>query len=538
MNFIKHAKNQLQIKKTLGETNAGIRNMARAVYKAAPKPDNKKTIISFNASTRITGLSLNAAFSMLTGWSLRMQGAQVINFVCQRGMPRCVLGTNRHDVYQYPPCRQCLAQSSPIYEKSKISRFDFYPGEELAKRLQNTNLATLRHLRYDDLPLGDLCLPSMRWVLRRHHLEDDESTRVLYRYFILAAYKTAMKFEWLLIKESPIAVIVFNGMMFPEATARWVARKQGIPTYTHEVGIRPLSAFYTPGEATAYPVEIPDDFQLSPSQELQLDEYLAQRVKGNFSMAGIQFWPEMSNLDEDLVTKMEGFRQVVPVFTNVIFDTSQPHANVFFSDMFTWLDKVLKVIKAHPETLFVIRAHPDEARPGKASEESVEGWVKQNEVASLPNVIFIAPDEYFSSYEMIQRAKFVMMYNSTIGLEASIMGAPVLCAGKARFTQLDTVYFPRTQREYMAALEEFLSADKVQALEVHRINSRRFLYFQLYRSSLPFDDYIEPDENLPGFVRLKAFEAQDLLPENSVTFKTVSEGLFNNGGFLLPMSNL
>jgi hypothetical protein len=35
-----------------------------------------------------------------------------------------------------------------------------------------------------------------------------------------------------------------------------------------------------------------------------------------------------------------------------------------------------------------------------------------------------------------------MIYNSTIGMEAAIMGAPVLCAGKARFTQLDTVFFP------------------------------------------------------------------------------------------------
>jgi len=35
--------------------------------------------------------------------------------------------------------------------------------------------------------------------------------------------------------------------------------------------------------------------------------------------------------------------------------------------MFAWLDRVLEIIKAHPETFFVIRAHPDEGRPGKQS---------------------------------------------------------------------------------------------------------------------------------------------------------------------------
>ncbi len=540
MSFLMRARDFLVQQQLQQEINRDIRQMAKAVdrevsrrNKSAPNPNKGKTIISFNASTRINRLSLNAAFAMLTGWSLRLHGVRVINFVCQRGMLRCVLGTDHNDVYQFPPCQKCLSQSAAIYDRAHVSKLGYFPGEELAKLLQNTNLAALQHLRYDEFPLGDLCLPSMRWILRRHHLEDDEPTRVLYRYFILSAYKVAMQFEWLVIKESPLAVMVFNGMMFPEATARWVARKQGIPVYSHEVGMQPFSAFFTEGDATAYPVDIPDDFQLTQWQDQQLDSYLSKRFKGDFSMAGVQFWPQMRSLDQALVDKIQAFRQVVPIFTNVIFDTSQPHANVVFSDMFTWLDRVLRVIKSHPDTLFVIRAHPDESRPGKSSQESVAGWVQDRGVEGLSNVVFINPDEYFSSYEMIQRAKFVMMYNSTIGMEASILGAPVLCAGKARFTQLDTVYFPKSKRDYLDTLEKFLAADEVHAPDEHRINARRFLYYQLYRTSLPFDDFIKPDDVSPGFVRLKEFSWQDLLPENAETMQVISDGLLKGEVFIL-----
>lgn len=245
------------------KVNQDIRQMATRVAKAAPKPDETKTILLFNASTRISGLSLNAAFAMLTGWSLRMQGVRVINFVCHQGMPRCVQGTDRTDVYRLPPCNQCLTQSKIIYHQSKVSRLISTSSEELAKQLQNTSLDELRHFRFEDFPLGDLCLPSMRWVLRRHHLIDDEPTRVLYRYFILSAYKVALQFDWLVITESPQAVVVFNGMLFPEASARWVARQRGVPVYSHEVGMRPFSVFFTEGEATAYDVDIPQDFQLT-----------------------------------------------------------------------------------------------------------------------------------------------------------------------------------------------------------------------------------------------------------------------------------
>ncbi len=514
--------------------NREIRKMAKAVARAAPRPDDKKTVISFNASTRITGLSLNAAFAMLTGWSLRLQGVRLANFVCQRGMTRCVLGTNREEVLKIPPCEKCLVQSAAIYDRSNVIWMTYFDSEKLVQALQDTKLRTLCSFTFEGIPLGELCLPSMRWILRRHHLQDDNSTRILYRHYILSAYKVAMQFERQVDEARPVSVLVFNGMQYPEAAVRWVAQRHGVPVYSHEVGLRPFSAFYTAGEATAYPVQIPEDFQLSEKQNQQLDEYLSKRFKGDFSMAGVAFWPEMNGLDTAFLEKMEAYEQVVPIFTNVIFDTSQPHANVLFPHMFDWLDEVLQVVKAHPETLFVVRAHPDESRPGKASQESVADWVRERDAEALPNLIFISPDDYFSSYEMIQRAKFVMIYNSTIGLEASILGAPVLCAGKARFTQLDTVFFPNSKGEYLLKLEEFLSMDEVAAPVQHQKNARRFLYFQLFRTSLPFDCFIRPDGIWPGFVRLKDFSWQDLLPENSQTMKVISEGVLKRKPFIMP----
>jgi hypothetical protein len=285
------------------------------------------------------------------------------------------------------------------------------------------------------LPLGELCLPGLRWILRIHHLNDDENTRYLLREYILSAWNVAQEFSTFLDQTQPQAVIVFNGQFFPEATARYIAQQRGIRVITHEVGLQPASAYFTDGEATAYPINIPDDFELNDEQNKKLDDYLAKRFQGDFTMAGIKFWADMKGLDESFLQKASQFKQIVPVFTNVIFDTSQPHANTVFEDMFDWLDLVLEVIKEHPETLFVIRAHPDETRVRKASRETVAGWVEARKVTDLPNVIFVSPQETLSSYELILKSKFVMVYNSTIGLEASIMGMPVLFAGKARFKQ-------------------------------------------------------------------------------------------------------
>jgi len=512
--------------------NRRILHMAEAVGQNATT-QNKAPVVFFNASTRIKGLSLNAAYNLLSAWSLRLQGIPVVHFVCERGMSMCVMGTNNQDENSPMPCKQCLRQSEPIYHGADVRHFIFEKDATLDAALEDLKIEDLSHFMHQDVPLGELALPSVRWILRRHHLVDDAKTITIYKQYIRSAWSISRAFSKILDEVNPQSVVVFNGMLFPEATARWVAKKKGIPSYSHEVGIAPTSAFFTAGSATAYPVNIPGDFQLTTDQNKALDTYLGKRFKGDFSMAGVKFWPQMSKLDDDFVKMSEKYKQIVPVFTNVIFDTSQPHANVVFPHMFTWLDEVLDIADKHLETLFIIRAHPDESRPGKASQESVSDWAKERDLAGKPNIVFIGPDQYFSSYEMIQRAKFIMIYNSTIGLEASIMGAAVLCAGKARFTQLDTVFFPRNTTAFRMQAESFLNAEKIFVPAAHRENSRRFLYFQIYRTSLPFDAFLKPDGIWNGFVRLKKFPWQALLPENSETMAAITNGILDKGDFLL-----
>lgn len=518
--------------------NLQIARLARDVVHNSPVAEGAP-VIFFKASTGIDDLSWNSGFHLLASWALRLKGVPVVYFACKGGMSKCVLGTNRDNPYHEMPCRSCVYQSRTLYtglqstadgQASHVSWFDFQRDEALSDALAGLSIQQLERFTWADVPLGALCLPGLRWILRIHHLKDDEPTRYLLREYILSAWNVAQKFAGLLDRTRPRAVVVFNGQFFPEAVARWVAQRRGLRVITHEVGLQPASAFFTDGEATAYPIHIPNDFELNDAQNAKLDAYLAKRFQGDFTMAGIKFWPNIQGLDEAFLEKASKFKQIVPIFTNVIFDTSQPHANTVFEDMFDWLDLTLDVIRRHPETLFVIRAHPDELRVRKSSRETVQDWVAGRGVDREPNVVFIAPTETLSSYELIQKAKFVMIYNSTIGLEASIMGAAVLCAGKARFTQYPTVFFPQTPAEVRQKMEEFLGAAEIAVPPEFKRNARRFLYYQLFRTSLPFGDFLRPSVRTTQ-TRLKSFTPEALLASPAI--QTILDGLLSGGDFLL-----
>ena len=502
----------------------------------------QKPVAFFNASTRLNGVSLNAAFSYLVACGVQLENVPVVYFACRAGMSRCVLGTDRDNVEKPPPCAGCITQSENLFSHAPVVWFDYSRDEHIASGLANHTLAELIDFQIDlpdargdsrVIPLGQLVLPSIRWALRLNHLRDDLPTRLLYKEYILSAWSIAKEFQAFLDNVDPMVVVVFNGILYPEAIARWVAVQRGIRVVTHEVGFQPFSGFYSDREATAYPIDIPDEFELTPERNSELETILEKRFEGKFTMAGIRFWPEMVGLGADFEQRAASFRQVVPVFTNVVYDTSQVHANTVFPHMFAWLNLILEIIRGHPETLFVIRAHPDELRPGKESRESVPMWVKQKQVDRLPNTIFVDPNEYLSSYELIQRSKFVMVYNSSIGLEAAVIGKAVLCGGKARYTAYPTVYFPRSPEQYRQMAEEFLDnpGDIEIPAEFVR-NARRFMYYQFFKSSLRFDEFLEAHRR-PGYVLLRPISWRSLTRERSRTMSVLLDGILHGEPFLL-----
>jgi hypothetical protein len=110
------------------------------------------------------------------------------------------------------------------------------------------------------------------------------------------------------------------------------------------------------------------------------------------------------------------------------------------------------------------------------------------------------------------------------------MGLPVLCAGKARFTQYPTVFFPQTIEEVGRLIQEFLAARVIDVPFEFKRNARRFLYYQLFRTSVPFGDFLEPSIRTTQ-TRLKTFDLDKLIKSDSVN--VILDGVLHGKDFLL-----
>ena len=77
-----------------------------------------------------------------------------------------------------------------------------------------------------------------------------------------------------------------------------------------------------------------------------------------------------------------------------------------------------------------------------------------------------------------------------------------------------------------------LNAESIEVPAEFKRNARRFLYYQLYFSSLPFGEYLETGVRT-SHALLQDFDLERLSPEHSPTIKTILDGVLNNGDFLL-----
>ena len=152
--FLRQAVNRFRRVMTRQQHHTALRMMAQQVFDNAPATD-QRPIIFFDASTRLSGLSLNAGFAILSAWSLSLQGVPIVHFVCSAGLRPCVLGTNRTDPDAAPPCAECLRQSEAIFSDSQVRYFDFQEDYDLEAKLAGLYLDGLMGFDYQGLPLGE-----------------------------------------------------------------------------------------------------------------------------------------------------------------------------------------------------------------------------------------------------------------------------------------------------------------------------------------------------------------------------------------------
>jgi hypothetical protein len=82
--------------------------------------------------------------------------------------------------------------------------------------------------------------------------------------------------------------------------------------------------------------------------------------------------------------------------------------------------------------------------------------------------------------------------------------------------------------------QKFLNEEKIAVPTEFCDNARYFLYFQLFRTSLPFGEFLEDSDSWKGYVKLKDFPLEALKAQNTLTMSIIQNGILEGSDFIYP----
>jgi len=154
-------------------------------------------------------------------------------------------------------------------------------------------------------------------------------------------------------------------------------------------------------------------------------------------------------------TGRDDLRYDIFVPLNIRWDSAALGRQRAFETVTEWLDSLLEWVASKSDVSICIRQHPRERLDfAKGSDNLAPLLVKHSGLGERLRIV--AADEELNSYDLLRFAKVVLPHTSTVGIEAALLGLPVILGTAVYYEDLGFCKKAATREEYFAALEAAL----------------------------------------------------------------------------------
>lgn len=258
-------------------------------------------------------------------------------------------------------------------------------------------------------------------------------------------------FEWLLVPGGVWAVTgVYAG----------IAAELGLSITTYDSGPGALFIGHN-GVAAHFPDvaavadQIADETLPNPEER--------SRMK---AAARRQLETRMSGLDEYRLQPVAASAEAsgpawdILVPLNLRWDSAALCRAKLFANVGDWLEQLLTWAEGHPMARIAIRQHPCEKIPEfRGTDDFAKLLGRHPKLAG--RAIFFSAFDTVNTYDLFRTAKVVLPFTSRVGIEAAMLGKPVVLGTKCYYGSCGFTWNPETPAEYFAAIESALAGQLV-----------------------------------------------------------------------------
>ncbi len=485
---------------------------------------------------------------ILFGLSLKARGIEVDFLLCDQALPACSEITymnykKKKDFINYGSSIKCSScwnagKYSLTQANFNILKFsNFIDSKELKEArdiVEKTDYDKIRHFKIDDISIGEHAYAgALRYHARGELDYSDDDMLILKKYFF-SALKTYFISKNLFVSQNFNILVLNHGIYVPQGIISEVAKKKGLKVVTWFTAYKNRSFLFSHNETyhkslLKEPNNEWENNILSIEDEKKLDDYISSRKLGS------QDWVYFHNKNPKFSFDVNNYIKTendtfVSLFTNVVWDAQLFFDQNIFENMLEWLfetiDYFIKIDK-----ILVIRAHPAEISGSLPSKQKIYDEIKKKYGFLPKNIIFIAPEDPTSSYSIIEKSKFCIVYGSTIGTEIAAMGKNVLVGGEAWIKNKEISYDPRSKLEYFQLISKLI-LNPHMSIEKHK-RAKKYAYHFFFKRMIPVNLIETKKEKYQDFI-IKEENIKKIFPfgDYDKGIETICDSILNNKNFI------
>ena len=394
-------------------------------------------------------------------------GDQVYVFSCNGEYATC----DKNFFHTYTECQVCLRKQnlgrnllSDVKSNDHINLSSIVLTKEEQEVVKNFEIkpsfsnTEIRNLTYENYEIGYGVLSSLSNIYREPEPDlipiwdvVDKLTRTA-----LSVYLFAKRF----VRENKIDLAyVLNGRYAYERAFRAACAHEEVTFYCFERGAKLdyIRLILNGGVHNIKQFGIDMNAQWEDAKDKELRNKLAhQYQQGKMGFSQKIEEENLKNINIKLFTNQQTKGQLPEGF-----DTSKKNVVIFNSseDEYRALDdswrmdlypgqneatqRIFDDLSIYEDMNIYLRVHPNLV---KLKTSNVEGI---KDIRTHKNSMVIPADSRVSTYDLIQHADIVLVFGSSVGLEANYLRKPALLLGKAFYQELDAVYIPNSHEEVL-----------------------------------------------------------------------------------------
>lgn len=384
----------------------------------------------------------------------------------------------------------CRYRSKRLPELFNIKTIDI--SDVTHGRVNQSSFEDLNSVVHKEIPVSDCAAASMRKYLKKYRLDlDDIETQTTFEKFLIAGIMIVDAVEKLLEQYNITLTIINEPNYIQGAVPARVCKKYGVDVYTqckgyHEGQLifgntsnRDSMPQFGDDELTAQAVNI----ELSEDQQEEIDNLMQERKGGEVTRVF-----HTTNTDLSVNT---ADRPLVGIFSHLLWDAALEPDRALYDDIYDWLDETIQIAEQKQDVKFVIKSHPAENIHG--ANERTGDWLRETHEPLPENIDFLPPDTDVNTYALIENLDAGIVYASTVGLEMSYEGVPVVTGGYPPYHGFEISHDPKNKSAYRDLIQEI---ETIKNDTKRKERARRYLYFLFICRHLDFPPLAQDEVQL------------------------------------------